>query len=429
MSQNLENLFKESLQDLDAPYNPQAWEALQTRLDVAMPTAAPKKLFNLWKASAIVVGIVGIATSLYFLNSSSTDSNKNKNTQITSEELTTENTNDKSVVKKSVAKNDNTIITEEKAQVEKKTLSNINSTPAKTNITQNNTSKKADKSDDNHFVGDLETQDTQLVESQSPDISSSGSITPISLPVIAKQCLNETIKISNTNSRRIIVTYPSGKKQSIAAKKTALVSLTESGTYLLSDVDSEKENSFVVHSSIEPYFEIDLENIYKNGLPSTIVRTNSIANDYKWSYNKSNVIQNGKEGEFHFFKQGTYSIQLETIDQNGCSAQTSKAVNIENDYNLMAVDAFNPLHSDVRRNTFIPFALKERNTGFTMMIIDPKDGGLVYQTNDPNAGWDGTDKRTGNQAVNGESYIWKVVINNPVAGETDNYKGVVLVTK
>ncbi len=427
MSQNLENIFKDSLQDLDAPYNPKAWEALQTRLDAAMPTVAPKKVFKPWKTSAAVVGLVGISAALYFLNSAS---NEAENSSVAIEKTKIDNPNSTSSITSPVS--ESAVVAEKNIDNPTKNSSAKLETKAelsgKTNPS-NNTSKTANKNAENVIVEKMNTQNSQRFETQNTGISSIGNLAPIVLPVIEKQCLNETIRISNTNSIPLTVTYPSGKKKDIPSKKESMLELTESGMYIIADANNTKENSFLVNSAMDPFFEIDLDNIYKNGLPSTFVKSNSIANEFKWSCNKSNDVLLGKEAEFHFFKQGDYTIELEIVDQNGCKARTSRKVRIENDYNLLAVDAFNPLHNDSRRNTFIPFALKERNTGFSMVIIDPKDGGLVYQTSDANAGWDGTDKRTGNQAISGSSYIWKVVLKNPLASEADNYKGVVIVTK
>jgi hypothetical protein len=208
-----------------------------------------------------------------------------------------------------------------------------------------------------------------------------------------------------------------------------LVKLNEEGTYSIKDANGEMENNFIVNFSSEPDFDIDVENIYNSGVPSTIVKTTSIANNYKWTCDKSKKVFNGKENEYHFFESGVHSIKLEITDQNGCKNSISKSVNVEKDYNLMAADAFSPLSNDTRRNTFMPYALKERNTGFTLTILDPINGGVVFTSKSAADGWDGIDRRSGNQAESGANYIWKVVLTNPLAGESDSYKGIVIVTK
>jgi len=426
MSQNLENLFKDSLQNMDAPYNPQAWADLQFRLDTAMPVAAPKQPFKVWSASAIVVGVIGISTALYFLVLSPITDNKNSDTIVATKKSTID------TQKNTIDHKEAIVNTIKKTKTTNNTNQPVVKPILKTSVptvstTQGTPSEKAENTNQNQIVGDL--LNAVILNNKLQEPSGVKNSAPISIPGIANQCQNEKIKISNTNTRNLIVTFPSGKREKIATNEEATINLTEDGIYSISDDNSEKEKTFRVNSAKEPDFEVDQTNIYKNGLPSTVVNTSSIANEYRWACDKTKVILSGKENEFHFFKEGRHTIELEITDQNGCKNSASKIVNISNDYNLMAVDAFNPLHNDLRRNTFMPFALKQRNTGFTLVIIDPKDGGVVYQTNDANAGWDGIDKRSGNLALNSSSYIWKVTLTNPMDGENKNYKGVILVTR
>jgi hypothetical protein len=98
-------------------------------------------------------------------------------------------------------------------------------------------------------------------------------------------------------------------------------------------------------------------------------------------------------------------------------------VNIDEDYNLLAVNAFNPNSFEPRNQTFIPFALTQRDVKFTLLILDPKDGGVMYQTEDASQPWNGIDKRTGQLAPSNQAYIWKVRIANPLPGESTEYKG------
>jgi|TARA_R110000737_G_scaffold164641_1_gene192288 hypothetical protein len=421
MSQNLEKLFKESLQNMDAPYNPQAWDALQARLDAAMPVATPKKPFNPWRASAIVIGVVGISTALYFLNSS--------DKVIKTSEVKVENQN--STKEKVAVKNNNT---EQKAISENsvaKTIANETEPAVKTNSSTTNTQAQPQNSTNiiQGTIGELKTNVASTINNGLVETKRNENIEAIVLPLISKHCLNDEVIINNTNARNIVLTAPSGKKQIVAANKIGAIQLNEAGTYHLTDSNKEVENTFVVYSISEPYFDVDMDNIYKNGVPSTIVKTTSIANNFKWTYDKSKNVLSGKENEFHFFTKGNHTITLETTDNNGCKNSTSKTVNVDEDYNLMAVDAFSPLSNDVRKNTFMPFALKERNTGFSLTIIDPKTGGTVFTTKSAAEGWDGIDRRSGNLADNGANYIWKVVLTNPLPGEADSYKGIVIVTR
>ena len=61
-----------------------------------------------------------------------------------------------------------------------------------------------------------------------------------------------------------------------------------------------------------------------------------------------------------------------------------------------------------------------------MIIIDPSDGHIVYQTNNANEGWDGIDQKTGKMVSYQSNYIWKVVIDNPEPNENNQYVGSII---
>ena len=74
----------------------------------------------------------------------------------------------------------------------------------------------------------------------------------------------------------------------------------------------------------------------------------------------------------------------------------------------------------------MPFALTQRKTAFNLIIIDPSDGGIVFESSDASNAWDGYDKRNGKMAVANKAYIWKVNIANPEHKENIEYKGTIV---
>ena len=173
-------------------------------------------------------------------------------------------------------------------------------------------------------------------------------------------------------------------------------------------------------------FEIDNDLFYENGLPTIRLKATYFAPNYEWTCEKLKSIPNSKEVDIHYFKKGTYTVKLSTTNQNGQITAESKKITINQDYNLLAVDAFNPTENNIKTNTFIPFALTLRNVKFTMTIVDSKNGGIMYQTSDVSQPWNGIDMRTGNLVDQNENCIWKVTIENPEQGESPIYKGVVI---
>ena len=60
---NIEEIFKNSLKDIEAPYDPKAWESMSKRLDQNLPVKNPKTSFKwTWVASGLIV----IAVASYF---------------------------------------------------------------------------------------------------------------------------------------------------------------------------------------------------------------------------------------------------------------------------------------------------------------------------------------------------------------------------
>ena len=58
---NIEEIFKNSLKDIEAPYDAKAWEAMSKRLDQHLPVKSVKTSFKwAWVASSIL--IVGVAS-------------------------------------------------------------------------------------------------------------------------------------------------------------------------------------------------------------------------------------------------------------------------------------------------------------------------------------------------------------------------------
>jgi hypothetical protein len=61
-----------------------------------------------------------------------------------------------------------------------------------------------------------------------------------------------------------------------------------------------------------------------------------------------------------------------------------------------------------------------------MVILDPSDGGLVFETMDVNLPWDGTDRRNGKMVETNKAFIWKVTLVTPEIGEKSDYLGTVV---
>ena len=426
MSQNIENIFKESLQQHEVPYDPKAWDALSSRLDALQPTVI-KKPFNPWAAIIITVGLVGTASLFYFTsNQKSTDEkivqsiDETKKSDSKNEDVTP------SALDINVTSNDNAPIvnTETKKETKEKT--------AVTNVASKNVNKSTS------LNLDLPVKEADYLSDKSTDIlpPTQRYQAPPSAPVssslntdIAKidnTCQYMDRKINNTSDVRLTIEYPSGTQVYIQPKTAKSIEFSEAGKYKVFNSVG-KENNFMVYENKTVDFTIDTENAFKNGLPTTEVKLNNSSLSGEWSSSFGNQNYSGNKAEFHFFKKGNYAVSVTSTNEKGCASASAKTVTIDNDYKLLATSGFKPQDLDPRNNTFMPRALTERNTAFTLMILDPKDGGLVYQTSDATAGWNGIDNRTGKPALHGSNYIWKVSLKNPLPGEPKDYRDIVTI--
>jgi hypothetical protein len=133
----------------------------------------------------------------------------------------------------------------------------------------------------------------------------------------------------------------------------------------------------------------------------------------------------GKSAVIHAFNKGAHELSATVSNELGCKTTESKLIQVKDEYNLLAYNSFDPFSNDIRKTTFLPVALHSRTSPFDMVILDPTDGGVVFETSDASQPWDGIDRRDGKLINTQKVYIWKVTIKSPEAGEKSEYKGTI----
>ena len=116
----------------------------------------------------------------------------------------------------------------------------------------------------------------------------------------------------------------------------------------------------------------------------------------------------------------------EQAQLDGCSSTEKIKITANEDYNLLAVNAFNPQSRDERNAKFMPYALTIRDVRFELIVIDPDNGGIVFKTKDAQNAWDGTDQRNGQMVPAQKAYIWKVVLQDALPSEKTTYSGTIV---
>lgn len=99
-----------------------------------------------------------------------------------------------------------------------------------------------------------------------------------------------------------------------------------------------------------------------------------------------------------------FDLKLVVIDEFMCKDSIYGTLAIKEEHTLFVPNGFTP-DLDGNNDTFKIFHHAMKTETFSMSIFD-RFGSLVYQSNDPNMAWDGTNLRTGNPLVTGTySYI------------------------
>jgi len=96
--------------------------------------------------------------------------------------------------------------------------------------------------------------------------------------------------------------------------------------------------------------------------------------------------ENGCSGLFLFDKPGVYRISQLVANENGCTDTLSKTVKVENEYAFFAPNSFTP-NTDGRNEEFRPVVIGAKEYQLT---IHDRWGHIIFTSNDPKIGWDGT---------------------------------------
>lgn len=424
MKENLEHNIRESLKNFEAPYDAKAWEATRKKLDQRLPVSKSN-----WKWYTGGAAVIAVLLGAIYLKNADALQSKNKALNATYSKETVEETPNidknqgaESIEIKVETAEQKNISDSDKNHLEKKTSNSNGSfnSQKESNIPTENANNSQTSSPNSSPLS------STVFENNSTDIK---AVEEFKLPIIANTCVGERISITNENVGNIVLKTPNGEKITIKPKKALDFTPALEGKHFLGYFANGElilKESFTALSLPKVDFTVDEQNKYENGIPSIDLKTTATGVSYSWSFEKQNGTLSGKEVSVHYFTKGNYTASLTIQGSNGCKASESKNIQVNEDYNLLAVNAFDPASSDIRKNTFIPFALTQRSVDFRLIIIDPKDGGLIYETSDATKPWTGIDRRNGQMVETNKSFIWKVTLSNPLKGESPEYKGIIV---
>lgn len=410
---NIEDLFKESLKDHELPYNKEAWSKMHKKLDARNSGSSNGFKWVLGAAGAALI----VAAYLFTVTKEAPEkvqaellqAEKDESVEINDEiqlEITEQSEID--LINQEVKEERSAIITDCCDDVvEEPVNEEININP----------------------IAETELQQPVYREVAKSSSSTEKSKSPLRFTTPEDHCLNQAFSYRNTNKEMIYVVSPQENVEEIAANETLEVKLDEKGIYQIGIFNQEEEFkasvSFKVHEAQSIQVTADDYLNFENGLPELTVQAFS-DNTLSWYVNNKKVAKSGKKENFYLFDKGSYAIKVMTKDENGCQSSDKVSFYVEKNYNLLAVNAFTPNSFDDRNTTFMPFALTTRNTPFKMIIIDPSNGAVIFETTSASQAWQGINKNTGELVKENTSFVWKVILQNPEQGESPEYMGTVV---
>lgn len=415
---NIDEIFKNALSSHEAPYTEGAWEAMQAKMNGApAKTPFPKKWFY---GAASVVLISGISTLIYF---NTTDNKENVKLTTNSTIQNTPNSENKDLTA------DNSTTSTNKNKLEENSTENktnqIVSSSSSTIFHTSNIEKAIKTSFDKVFVENTDKQEEPDKTKTSPVASVNDEYK--SLEIKSKFCIGEAIDLYNPNNKPVLVSIP-GKKSLITLDANSSISVkaeNEGTISIVSATSNSPQTSEVVAPNSRLYINVNASELYENGIPSMKFEVSGNDAPVTWSTNIKGNSKNDNTLIVHPYQEKVVNVTVHSEDKNGCKVSETVQVPINTAYNLMAMTGFKPNSPDPDVNRFMPFALKERNTPFRMIIIDPKTGAKVFETSDASEGWDGINRTTGELVKEGSIWIWKVILKEPNLGEQAEYSSTI----
>jgi hypothetical protein len=413
MKDGLENSFKNSLNDFELPYDAQAWESLSQKLGAKRwyQTSQVK-----WSAALVVA--VGIA-AYFVLPSPKTIVQKEKQVKSiqTESNAAALPTKVEQSITKNTPKNTENVST---SSVDQVVVTSATSSENHSELIPHSIPLILDQ------VNVLGLTD-QALEKPEPTPSYKRSLVEIDFK---SRCQGETLQLEENKNHERLLNY-AGKEFHYTYNEAISLKLTEPGKVVLMANSGpygqfEEFGSFVVNAVPNLTLQSDRTITYEDGLPKMSIQAESSEGQINWHSTNILTTNTGKNVEVLAFDKGYAIVEVQATNSKGCTAKEKEMIQIPTDYNLLAVNAFNPQSQDSRNSTFMPYALTIRQTPFRLVVLDPDNGGLVFETTDEGNAWDGIDRRDGKLVPNNKAYIWKVVIQHPVPGEKGEYRGTIV---
>ncbi len=415
MKDGLENSFKEALNQFELPYDAQAWESLNKKLSA-------KKWYQATQIKWSAALIIAIGVAAYFVLPTSAEHSIKETHNKTAKKETNSSSTVATNQRKTTPTTTPSVVDNATNPKEIEPLMSPGFTPpvVVAELIPHSIPRILDQMD----VLDITDQ---AIDNQEPTPAYNGQVAMIDFK---NRCQGETLQLDADKRHERMINY-AGKELHFSYNEAISLKLTEAGKVTLTANSGpygqfEEFGSFYVSATPTLNINSDRTLNYEDGLPKMNVQAESSEGQITWHSTNILNTNTGKNVELLAFSKGYAIVEAQVTASNGCTAKEKEMIQIPSDYNLLAVNAFNTQSQDSRNSTFMPYALTIRQTPFKLIVLDPDNGGLVFESSDASNAWDGIDHRDGKLIPANKAYIWKVVIERPVQGENGEYRGTIV---
>ncbi len=417
--------IREAINKYDVPFDDTAWKNIESKINVK-----PNSPFTNWRIGIISATVAAAIIIAYFAYDPGMSTLPVSTPPENSVEITP--------VDPSIEVDENSENVEDHNNLEMEDQTNEVILPLVNKEKEKNTSvveKEANapkELNDGSAVGSKVDKNTKAEEKELILIQKEDETEKLSIGIhINAQtiCLNEMLMLSLANSNEPVEIHWDFGDGSSAEGPTAVHVYSEAGNYLLKlsaksvlYEDRILNESYSIQVNSIPSAEFDMK-MGDNMLANPKVTFNSESENsssLEWIFNDERI-ENKEVVEKIFAKKGSYSVGLVVFNQFQCSDTAFTHFIIENDFNLLAPNAFSP-NGDGINDTFIPQAIPYLNQGFTLKIYDPKSGQMIFETSNFELPWNGRFMNNGNK-MNEGAYAWSVITEDGSV-----YKGTILIT-
>lgn len=417
MSKNIKDILKNG----EEAYENFAWENFSKKLDQNLPI---KK--SLWKTkfvvSVAIFSILVLTTTLFLYDNSS------KNSDFTQNEINLNEIEKSKHINKSTLNNfkEKNQVTEKENLIQEKNIKEIEN-PIIIDNYQSTNLLSPKETDINEFVEfkseNVQSKNENNNKEKIEDDSENSLVFP---EVNSTYCIGDVIFLQNKNSKPLILEGDNDKYYTIPSHSTKEIKLTKAGNYYFVFERIKNKKAFSISESKSLNINSTNEITYDNGIPYIEISTKDFNENTEWKTSKGLITHQNSSTKLRCFEKGNYEVSLIYKDNNSCVTVEKTKIEITENYNLLAVNAFVPNDHNPKNRTFMPEALKYRQSAFDLIIFDPKDNHLVFKSNSVDQAWEGIDQSNGKMVDENKLFVWKVILKNPEFKEKSEYSGTIV---